>query len=579
MNPDRFLAQTWGQQGDGYFCLSTKSRSGKWRDTFFKSPVSRKDVQSFVERHHEDNIYFCPTSFSAPRRLKKNVLGSRFLWADLDDADPTKIKIRPQIAWKSSPGRYAALWRLHDFVEPAPLEEVNRQLTYVSGADKAGWDLTQVLRLPGTINYKYKERPTVELMWATDNEIGLDDVPSSVPPDTGKLLNRLKPSLRKLLTTRVDIGKRSDVLWRIENELHDHGVSKADALALIKASPCNKFSGRRDEDSQLNRELDKIGEWGHKKSPLIEEEMNGVDHPTIRRMSEVEPEVVRWIWYPYIPRGKITLLEGDPGLGKSWLTTAIAATISTRTKLPLADKFVGGRVLLFSAEDGLGDTIRPRLDGLGADVSRIYAYDDPVIFDEDGCDLIRTQIHEMKPALVVIDPLVAYMGRGVDLHKANETREIMSRLGRLAADENVGILAVRHLTKGGRDKSIYRGIGSIDLTAAARSVLLVGRIPDDKSGRAMVQIKNNLAPVGEAIRYELRPGFKHPFRWGGKIKITADEVLKAEPTLDGEADMACVYLKALDENFDRSTVIRDAEAKGINAKVLRATAKELGIKL
>lgn len=607
MKPAQFLLSLWRSQGgEGFFCISTKSRAGRWRDTYFASPPRYAEIKRFLENNLDKNLYFCPTALTKPIRRKDYVKSSMFLWADLDEMDPRRVEPRPQIAWESSPGRYAALWRLNDSHPAKIIEDTNRALTYSIGADRGGWDLSQVLRIPGTRNYKYSNRPFGRMLWEKDNAYGLDDFPEASDegespegddPHTtfSRVKKGIKPSTIKLLTaSKATVGKRSEVIWRLENELNEQGVSKNDIFTLIKHSVWNKFAGRRDEDSQLRRELGKLRNIngrpalagagnrktnGHDNSGNV----NGRSHDLIRRMADVEPESVSWVWYPYIPRGKVTLIEGDPGKGKSWLTLAISTTLSLRKKFFTADKFVGGRILLFSAEDGLGDTIRPRLDQLGADVNKIFAWEPAVSFDEDGCALVEEQIKELKPVLVVIDPLVAYLGGEVDLHKANETREVMARLHRMAAENNCAIIAVRHLTKGNRDKSIYRGIGSIDLTAAARSVLLVGQDPESETARVIVHIKSNLAPIGRSIRFEMRPGMKRPFRWAGTVELTAEDLLKADAKSSGgvsEYTMAKNYLEiALASGPVLSSVIRrEAEARGITLKVLSRVATELNIR-
>lgn len=606
MKPAHFLMTIWSDQGPGYFCISTKSKAGGWRDTFFRSPLKLNELRKFIEDNEEKSLYFCATAFSQPRRKKEFVTGSMLLWSDMDEADPRKVNIRPQIAWESSPKRYAALWRLNQFHKPDKIEEANRALTYSMGADKGGWDLTQVLRIPGTKNYKYRSAPRGKLMWCLDSAYSIKDFPKASSPsastaDPLEVLRRcrrkLKAATYSLLTAKkATMGKRSEVIWRLENEMIEQGISREDVLTLIKASVWNKFAGRRDEDEQLRRELSKVSPEVEDLGPPPlagarssssrdeedEEDEEDTSHGPIVRMSEIEPEHVTWLWYPYIPRGKLTLLEGDPGLGKSWVTMALAAFISRRIRLPGSRRLVGGKVLIMSAEDGLGDTVRPRLDQLRGDVTRIFAYDQPVSFDEEGCAELEEQIKELRPVLVICDPLVAYLGGNVDIHKANETREVMARLARIAERYRVAIVAVRHLTKGSRDKSIYRGIGSIDLTAAARSVLLVGLVPDDERGRAIVHIKCNLAPLGPTVQYELNPASLHPFRWTTVSNLTAEDIFKVDRSGGGvsEYSLAKEYLTHTLEGGPKKAadIRREAEGRGISAKILGKVAQELGVK-
>lgn len=603
MRPAAFLRNVWRHQvvqgQTTYFMLSTKKVStGKWKDHYFKWPVERDTLVEWLDTHSTDeyNLYFCPHGFNQPKRRKEYATGTRFLWADLDEQDPARMKPKPQVAWESSPGRYAALWRLTKFHEGTSVESHNKGLTYSGDADRGGWDFTQVLRIPGTKNHKYKGAPRGRLLWMDDSAYRIDDFPEfqETDDDPMELLKELRPKIKgstyRLLTAkRAPVGKRSEIIWRLERELAEQGISKEQSFVLIKASAWNKFAGRRDEDKQLRREMDKAHGKSERKS--IAGGLNGHD-PTelisnkevgVLRMSDLTVEDIDWLWYPYIPIGKLTLIEGDPGLGKSWLTTAISAAVSVSKRLPEQEKPRKGRVLLLSAEDGMRDTVLPRLIQLDANTRNVFATPDPLRFDEDGSERIEQYIKQYTPILTIVDPLVAYMGGQVDLHKANETREVMARMARLAEMYHTAMVAVRHLTKGGRDKSIYRGIGSIDLTAAARSVIMVGRHPEEPDdARVMVHIKCNIAPLGSAMAYALRKSSKRPFRWRGPCEFTSDEVFKAEATGGkGEYAQAVDFLKEqLADGDERSQtdLIREAEGKGIAEKLLRSAARELRIR-
>src|SRR6201999_538582 len=187
--------------------------------------------------------------------------------------------------------------------------------------------------------------------------------------------------------------------------------------------------------------------------------------------------------------------------------------ISLGFGLPASEPFEAGSVLFLSAEDGLADTMRPRLDAVGADVSRIYALDEPLTLDAIGLLKLENAITKHTPALVVIDPLFAFTGGKVDIHRANEARTITAPLAAIAERHGCAIVAVRHLNKArGGGNSNNAGLGSIDFHAAARSVLLVGKDPDDESKRALCQTKSNLATVGKAQGYTIEGG---QFRWTG----------------------------------------------------------------
>jgi hypothetical protein len=281
---------------------------------------------------------------------------------------------------------------------------------------------------------------------------------------------------------------------------------------------------------------------------------------------------------PRIPLGKVTLIDGDPGLGKSFVTLALATAVSLGRGIPGQAPESPANVLLLSAEDGLADTVRPRLDAMGANCTQILSLNKRVILDAAGCAALDEILTTEKPRLVVIDPLFAYTGAKVDINRANETRDIMARLASLAEKHGCAIVCVRHLTKGGRDKSIYRGIGSIDLTAACRSVLLVGADANDKTRRAIVQIKNNLAEMAEPIGYSLIDG---QFAWTGVSDLTADQILANEQSADDALplDEAIQFLKELlDGPMNQKDVKKAAQKAGIAERTLLRAKRKLRVK-
>jgi hypothetical protein len=282
-------------------------------------------------------------------------------------------------------------------------------------------------------------------------------------------------------------------------------------------------------------------------------------------MADIEPETVTWLWFPFIPKRKLTIIEGDGGIGKSWLTCAVASAITHGFGLPASEPFEVGSVLFLSAEDGLGDTLRPRLDAVGADVSRIYALAEPLTLDTIGLIKLENAIINHAPALVVIDPLFAFTGGKVDIHRANEARTITAPLAAIAERQGCAIVAVRHLNKSrGGGNSNNAGIGSIDFHAAARSVLLVGKDPDDESKRALCQTKNNLAEFGKPQGYTIEGG---QFRWTGASDLTARRILSFESDTDERGAQA-----------EAVEFLRDALKDGARpAKEVKAEAMQAGL--
>jgi archaellum biogenesis ATPase FlaH len=299
---------------------------------------------------------------------------------------------------------------------------------------------------------------------------------------------------------------------------------------------------------------------------------------TVVCLADIEAEEVSWLWHPYIPIGKLTLLEGDPGVGKSWITLGIATSLSLGAALPGAKPFGPTKTLLYTVEDGLADTIRPRLDAMGADVTRVHAEPEPLIFDLDGLERIEADIKRLRPSLVIVDPIMAFMGAKVDINKANETRAVLAQLAGIAEKYGTSILTVRHLRKSESTKAMYRGAGSIDFTAAARSVLLVGRDPGNHSSCAVAHIKSNLAAMGPSLGYEIR---EDCFVWTGESDLTAEQLLAGdvgdeERSAKGEAESFLQDI--LSEGLvEARAVYRGAKAVGISDRTLKRAKKSLGV--
>src|SRR5215213_1284336 len=300
---------------------------------------------------------------------------------------------------------------------------------------------------------------------------------------------------------------------------------------------------------------------------------------TRRCLADVQPEQVDFLWYPYIPKGKLTLIEGDPGVGKSWLTCAFAAATAAGAGPDGWMQGSPGNVLMLGVEDGLADTIRPRLDAMQADVKRIFALEGALILNDIGLLTLEAEISEVCPMLVVIDPLVAYLGAGVDLHRANETRAVMSRLAKLAETYHCAIVSIRHLTKGGKDRAIYRGVGSIDFTASCRSALLVGSDPDNSNSRAIVHIKSNLTEMGCAVGYKISQG---RFYWTGTSDLTAGRILASVGNEEKGSALRTAedFLREVLSDGPRASKEIDREAKeaGITKITLNRAKQSLGVK-
>ena len=235
-----------------------------------------------------------------------------------------------------------------------------------------------------------------------------------------------------------------------------------------------------------------------------------------------------------------------------------------------------GTTLLLTAEDGLGDTVGPRLDLLGADDTRIFALppEQPVTLMD-----LEMLVISVRPLLVVIDPLPAFLGKDVDMHRSNETRPILASVAAMAERHHCAVVIVRHITKGAAGRAIYRGIGSIDFTAAARSVLLAGADPEESQTCALVHIKSNLAAKGSALGYRLD---ETGFAWTGVSDLTADRILSGAEGSEAPsklADAIDFLQQALSEVVQPAERIKaDAKALDISDGTLRRAREALHVR-
>jgi hypothetical protein len=306
--------------------------------------------------------------------------------------------------------------------------------------------------------------------------------------------------------------------------------------------------------------------------------------PVVVRLDTVAPELVEWIWPGRIPRGKLTLLIGDPGLGKSFLALDIAARVSRGAVWPDGGRAPLGAIVLLSAEDGLSDTIRPRLDKLNADVGRIHALTamreagvDRGFSLETDLERLGTVIESTGAALVGIDPLSAYLGDR-DSYKDSEIRGLLGPLAALAERTRVAIVAIIHLTKDQQRKALFRALGSIAFVAAARVVLAIGKDPEDEERRILVPVKNNLATPSPALAFTLKRGM---LEWYAEpVKgVDADALLSPASEERGERQDADSLLGSLlaDGEIASVDVMRAADANGISRATLFRAKRRLGI--
>jgi hypothetical protein len=521
----KILRVVWGKQ-NGYVCLSTRKVDAQghinFKDHLFKWPEERDNIPDLINTYKEDHdIYWAPMVFSQRRRKSEFSTDCPYLWADLDPRSPHSCLTEPSIAWESSPGRYQAIWLLDQAINPVDHDELNKRMTYAEKADKSGWDLTQVLRLPDTTNHKYVEKPTVKLMWLKKTYYEPNELAETLPAtDLNPLIeindldiefNDLKEmvwpyrhilgdKLWTLLFTpdsQVKEGDRSDRLWELESRLIESGVPVVEVIKIAKASPWNKYRGRPDEDKRILLEVLKV-ESNVKTSPIVipgtNDKMGWVNYSKFLGQRMVGPGwLIENIW----ANNSHGMIAGEPKTYKSIISTEIA--VSVASGYPMWDRFKvmrTGAVLLIQEENAPW-VVQDRLikvahskDLLRGSVKQVenksgklfitFPKELPIkILNNWGFDLTTTEhrlmlermIAKIKPALLILDPLYLMLGR-LDDNSAQDLRETLNWMLKLKTEYGLSIIILHHWNKGGASgRGGQRMLGSTTFHAWVESAM------------------------------------------------------------------------------------------------------------
>jgi hypothetical protein len=521
----KIIFSIWGHREGWVFVPAKNHTTGKWKEKGFRWPDERQNIMNFIEHCIENrfSIYWCPTVFREPKRVKENVESKiNVLWADLDKVHPAEIELRPTIAWESSPGRYQCLWLLKKSIPAKEAEGINKDLTYSIGADKGGWDLTQVLRIPGLRNWKYKDGPNGRLLWddgniyspktikknLTNHSNNDDNVDEPINEDVMSILSRYSKNLNKRVyelfftpDEEVSVGERSDRLWELECLLAESGVRTKDIITLVKLSPWNKFKGRRNEDEQIENEVykakDKVKSLG--RDLAVGLGPNGVsriclfeDYDKIISKEVEKPEwLIESIWQD---KGH-GIVAGEPKTYKSILTTDIAVSVASGKDLLGRFRVVNQGNVLIIQEENHPYLVKDRLlkianskGLLEGDVkfdrgNRMKITFPPILpirmlnqygfnmTNEEHRELIQEEIKRYKPVLTIFDPLYLMLGNA-DVSSEKDLRPILNWLLQLRYAYNTGIMVVHHWNKGGTStRGGQRMLGSATLHAWVESAL------------------------------------------------------------------------------------------------------------
>jgi len=506
------LVELWkdnSQEGDFVFVSKKDIESGKWVDrSFLVNENLETNLKDWIKKNspEKNHLYFCPLPFTSPRRKKENVRGSKYLWSDLDEVNIEKLAIQPSIYWQSSPGRYQGLWELDDFISPEKAEELSKELAYKLGADRSGWDLTQVLRIPGTKNHKYDGSPPVGEAVETGETYSLSDLPansskeevedftSPVNLDARRILAKYKAKIPRkalslLLTKNVQVGKRSDILWYLENALLDVGVSPPEIFTLVKSSAWNKYAGRSDEDERLTIELKKIleGRMDDRQEPeqdFTEENGLGLLISSYTDLMSNPSSNPGWLVEGFWTRESHGIVAGEPKAFKSVLTLDLAISVASGTPfLGQFPTYKQGPVLMVQNENSdwiMKDRVQKIISqkGLVGDMKitgrKLEGHFPPILplhfINQQGfqfrdpvhCEIVEKAIEEIKPILIVFDPL--YLMFDGDMNTSKDLSPALTWLLNLKKRYGMAVVLVHHWNKGGQStRGGQRMLGSTTL--------------------------------------------------------------------------------------------------------------------
>lgn len=302
--------------------------------------------------------------------------------------------------------------------------------------------------------------------------------------------------------------------------------------------------------------------------------MEKIENCPVTYYSEVLAKSVDWLWYPYIPFGKITIIQGDPGEGKTSFALQLAAQLSNGSPMPDGNKSDPVQVIYQNGEDSAADTIKPRLERMDADCNRIAFIPNKVSL----CDAhLEEAIRRTGARLLVLDPLQAFIPEKHNMSRAGDMRNALGRLAKVAEETNCAVLIVGHMTKSASRKGLYRGLGSIDIAATARSILLIGRPEEDSNFRIIVHVKSNLAPRGNSMSFTFDSSGK--FCWQElDVEYTVQDLL-GTPKKKKHNRAEEILLEILEKGEALATDIYGVcSSAGLGKRTVDQAKKDLGIR-
>jgi putative DNA primase/helicase len=611
-NYSGFVPTIWSKQPGKWFCLAyieDMSPKKKKIKLLWLERYQFERVAGVIDRWKQRNlnIFFCPHGFTEKRRKKEFAVAGYIMYSDMDDAPPSRAPLEPTWLVRSSPGRHYGFWHVDEPVT----EEINQAWTYAlgKGADKGGWDFTQILRVPGTRNYKPEygpDFPRVASVGGNRKKYRMTKVKELLPKlktvsvnadAATELYRKYEDKLhadvrRELFSGKPVKGKRSSKLHHLGSALLEAGATRGEAFCILWSSPWaqDRYGDNPKGEELLRRDLDNALEGKMAGgSPGVEVA------PVYRRISEVTPKKLRWIWPRRIPRGKVTILSGDGDIGKGHICAAVAAAVSSGGKLPRMFKAMRpGNVVYLSLEDDAEDTLRPRLEAAGADIDRCIILDGikegeverEFDFTKDLPQVDAIIQAEGKISLLIIDPLADFIPGNVSSGDDAKMRNALKPLRRWAAANKVAVLCVLHLNKKTDVKNArQRTSGTVGIPNLSRSMFFVGLDPNDEDVRLMFHDKSNLAKKTDPLAFTIKPhrvgrldSTKLEWLRGYEITFTSEQLLDAQSKKDLDkgkcADWLCEALST-GEEVEYDALLQQANARGYTKNQLNYAGRKI----
>jgi AAA domain/RepB DNA-primase from phage plasmid len=627
-NAVKFLQQL---RPKGPWVLTAIEPDGPTLTRTFTSKQSEDARQFIVERNDAgDNLYYSlnPTREAMTKKAaKQDIAAVEYLHVDIDphdDESPDQCKQRalrqveqfgyePSFVIDSGNG-LQLLWELkypvelRDLADIKDLEARNHALAEAFDADPSTRNIDRIMRLPGSINFpnrKKRERGRVKcpatllqfnrwlyrLAHFPARPIEIASPVATKKPEASELSPKLQRAL--YLPNKAGYPSRSELLFSFLHEaVRDRRVSD-DAIVAACLDPqpggviyqhCQENGGQAYILRQIQRARRKVIAGDDETRPLI-----------IRPVSRFARRELRWLWWPFIPRGMLTMLFGDGETGKSTLALDLAARVTTGARWPQFDdrepaKAKSGSVIICCKEDDVGLIIRPRLEAAGADLDRVHivghrvagdSHDfDPIArLDTMATELEQIIVEQGDVRLIAIDPITDFLGE-IDMYKDNHVRALMHPLAKIAA-RDLAIVFILHLNKNADQAARYRGLGSIAFRNVAKSSLLVAKDPEHRDRRFLAQEKKNLTAEQWAVTFDLQSAPRSAFsrlNWGERCPgvIEVDELLHKKPTKQQQA--ARLLRECLQDGPRPATEVKAlAERRGIKPDTLKRAKAALAI--